>query len=392
MIGSMVLMIGFVGQQVSARNLPPISKSTILVPTLVPTTKPFLKVPKGYAVDLYADNLRQPRMMAVAPNGDIFVVLTRVERKVPSHPHDVIVLSGFDRQGIPQKRSTWTTQLDMPFGIQFGYGHVYVANTGSVVRWKYQSGQTEAVGEPEVVIPEIPNMGYRNHWTRNILFGSDMKSLFLTIGSEQNIAEEGPRRAVIEKYDLNSQGLPIGTPQTYARGMRNPVGLAIQPVTRRLWANVVERDYKGDDLVPDFMTEVKNGGFYGWPYSYIGSHHDSKMPKKPELEKSAIVPDVLFPAHSSPIDVKFAPGGAIVALHGSQNRSKLNGYKVVFIPFNSKGKVSGEAMDFVTGWLPNGSNKEIYGRPAGMALLKDGSILITDDWGGKIWRVRKVAQ
>ena len=136
MIGSMVLMIGFVGQQVSARNLPPISKSTILVPTLVPTTKPFLKVPKGYAVDLYADNLRQPRMMAVAPNGDIFVVLTRVEQKVPSHPHDVIVLSGFDRQGIPQKRSTWTNQLDMPFGIQFGFGHVYVANAGSVVRWK----------------------------------------------------------------------------------------------------------------------------------------------------------------------------------------------------------------------------------------------------------------
>ncbi|MES1147441.1 MAG: sorbosone dehydrogenase family protein, partial [bacterium] len=138
------------------------------------------------------------------------------------------------------------------------------------------------------------------------------------------------------------------------------------------------------------LTSVTSGAFYGWPYSYIGGHHESKMPRKAELEKASVVPDVLFPAHSTPIDVKFAFGGAVVALHGSQNRSRLNGYKVVFVPFNTSGHTAGPPLDLVWGWLPKGSNRQIYGRPAGVAVLHDGSVLVTDDWGGKIWRIKKV--
>lgn len=363
-------------------QLPAGGKSVIRVPKMENAPLNFLKAAAGYKVSLFADNLRHPRMMAVSPNGDVFVVQTRLEVKERKQPNSVVVLSG-------GKKTTWADSLNLPFGIQFGFGHLYVANTGSVVRWPYSQGQTQAMGKPETVISGIPDLGYRNHWTRNILFDSNQTSLFLTIGSEHNLAEEGKRRAVIERFPLNSNGLVNGPAITYASGMRNPIGLAINPASGQLWANVAERDYKGDDLVPDYLTSVKPGGFYGWPYAYIGKHHDPRMPRKPAIESTTIVPDVLFPAHSTPIDVKFIAGGAVIALHGSQNRSKLNGYKVVFIPFDAKGRPTGPARDFVTGWLPKGSNREIYGRPAGLAIQADSSILIADDWGGKIWRVQK---
>jgi glucose/arabinose dehydrogenase len=242
------------------------------------------------------------------------------------------------------------------------------------------------------MLDHIPSNGYRNHWTRNILFGPDYRSLYLTIGSVENLDEEGPRRAVIERYAMGHSGDIVGPPEVYASGMRNPIGLAFQPTSGVLWANVAERDYEGDDLVPDFLTSVRPHGFYGWPYSYIGNHHDFRMPSKPEIERKAIVPDVLFIAHSTPIDVAFVPEGAIVTLHGSQNRSRFSGYKVVLIPFGANGKPTGPPQDLVTGWLPKGSNKEIYGRPAGLAVMKDGSVLIVDDWGGKIWRLRRKVQ
>jgi glucose/arabinose dehydrogenase len=370
-------------------KLPPISKSTILVPTLVPAPPKFLAVPKGYKVDLFAENLRHPRMMAVAPNGDVFVVQTRIEVKTKNHPHEVVVLSEPDANGVPTKRTVWSDKLDMPFGIQFAYGHLYVASTNAIVRWPYQDHQIEAAADPEMILSGIPSNGYRNHWTRNILFSQDRKHLFLTIGSELNLAEEGPRRAVIERYNMDAEGRITGKPMTYATGLRNPIGLATNLNDGRLWANVAERDYKGDNLVPDFLTSIKPGGFYGWPYCYIGQHHDPRMPRKPALEKTAIVPDVLFTAHATPIDVKFLPEGALVALHGSQNRSRLTGYKVVLVPFGKNGKPSGKMRDFVTGWLPAGSNKNIYGRPSGLAVLKDGTILVTDDWAGRIWRIRR---
>ena len=364
-------------------------KSVIRVPKQIPAPARFLRAAKGFRVDLFADHLNQPRKIAVAPNGDIFVVETRLERPIKNQPHAVIVLSGYTKTHGPTMRTVWSTDLYYPFGIQFGFGHLYVANTGSIVRWPYKPGQRVADGKPETILDKIPERGYRNHWTRNVLFDPSRKHIFLTIGSVENLDEEQDRRAVIERYPIDTTGQISGPKELYATGMRNPIGLALQPQTGTLYANVAERDYEGDDLVPDFFTSVKPHGFYGWPYCYIGSHHDKRMVRKPALERTAIVPDVLFLAHSTPIDVVFIPEGAVVTLHGSQNRSVLDGYKAVLIPFGPDHKPSGPPRDFVTGWLPIGSNREIYGRPAGLATLPDGSILIVDDWGGKIWRVRR---
>ena len=375
--------------QVSSPKLSPGGRSVIRVPKMIPVTKPFLKAAPGFSIELFADRLNQPRKLAVAPNGDIFVVETRLERPIKNQPHAVVVLSGYDSNHGPQKRATWSTDLSYPFGIQFAFGHLYVANTGSIIRWPYKIGQTIADGKPEMVLDHIPQKGYRNHWTRNILFTKDFKSLFLSIGSVENLDEEHNRRALIEKYPISADGKIAGPVENYATGMRNPIGLAFEPITGQLWANVAERDYEGDDLVPDFFTSVTPHGFYGWPYAYIGNHHDKRMPRKPALEKTAIVPDILFVAHSTPIDIDFIPEGAVVTLHGSQNRSRLTGYKVVLIPFGKNGKPSGPPQDLVTGWLPKGSNREIYGRPAGLTTLNDGSILIVDDWGGKIWRLKR---
>jgi glucose/arabinose dehydrogenase len=385
----MLSLLCLICLQVPKHVLPRGGKSVIRVPKQIPAPKSFLAAAKGFAVDLFADNLNQPRKLAIAPNGDVFVVQTRLERPIRNMPHGVVVLSGFDKDQRPTVKTTWTTDLVYPFGIQFGFGHLYVANTDSIVRWSYRPGQTTPSEKPEVILDHIPANGYRNHWTRNILFDSQLKSIFLTIGSVGNLDPEDARRAVIERYRLDSSGRIVGGREVYASGMRNPIGLAIQPGTGRLWANVAERDYEGDDLVPDFTTSVRPHGFYGWPYSLLGVRHDPKMPRNPALEKTTIVPDIWHTAHSTPIDIVFIPEGAVVTLHGSQNRSKLCGYKVVLIPFGPNHKPSGPPRDLVTGWLPKWSNREIYGRPAGLAVTRDGSILIVDDWGGKIWRLRR---
>jgi glucose/arabinose dehydrogenase len=385
----MILLLALLSYRWSQGTLPHGGKSVIRVPKLIEAPEHFLSTAKGFSIDLFADKLNQPRKIAIAPDGNVFVVLTRLERPIKNQPHAVVVLSGFDKAHRPTVRSTWTKDLDYPFGIQFGFGHLYIANTDSIIRWTYAPGQTAPSGKPELILDHIPAKGYRNHWTRNILFDSVFHSLFLTIGSVENLDREDSRRAGIERYQLDPTGRIVGPRESYASGMRNPIGLAIQPGTGRLWANVAERDYEGDDLVPDFLTSVRPHGFYGWPYAYIGNHHDPRMPHKPELERTTIVPDVLFLAHSTPIDVAFIPEGAVVTLHGSQNRSVLDGYKVVLIPFGANHKPSGPPQDLVTGWLPKWSNREIYGRPAGLAVMPDGSILIVDDWGGKIWRLRR---
>ncbi len=379
------------------QQLPPPSKSVINLPKLVRTSKSFLSVPAGFKVNLFAGGLRHPRMMAVAPNGDAFVVETRIERNDLPHPNRVTVLWDNDKNGNADGRTLFADKLSYPFGITFGFDHLYVANTDKIVRWPYSSGLRTARTKPEVVLDKIPSNGYRNHWTRNIRISPDKRTFLLTIGSEFNVAEEGPRRAVIESYQLDSGGEIQSGPQLMASGMRNPIGLDFNPITGALWANVAERDYLGDGLVPDYLTQVRVGGFYGWPYYYIGSHHDPRMPEKPDLRKRSLRPDVLFPAHATAIDIKFITSemfssyknDAFVTLHGSQNRSRMVGYKVVRVVFNEQGRPTGEIKDFVTGWLPKGSNKIIYGRPAGLAFLPDGSLLIADDWAGKIWRVSK---
>ncbi|HZP82969.1 MAG TPA: sorbosone dehydrogenase family protein [Chthonomonadaceae bacterium] len=341
-----------------------------------------LKVPAGFQVAEFAAGLDNPRWLAIAPNGDVFCV--------ESGPGRVTVLRDADGDGKAEFRQTFATGLTLPFGIAFWKNYLYVANTNSVVRFPYQVGQTEARGGPEVVVPDIPGRGYRQHWTRDLIFNPAGTKMYLSVGSEHNVAEEEPRRAAILEFNPDGSGERI-----FASGIRNAVGKAFNPVTGQLWTTCNERDGLGDDLVPDYVTSVKEGGFYGWPYYYIGPHHDPRMPAKPELKARVIVPDVLLQSHVAALGMVFYTGkqfpeeyrnDAFVALHGSWNRRERVGYSVIRIRFQN-GKPVGGYEDFLTGWMLGPRDPRVWGRPVGLAVAKDGSLLVVDDGAGKIWRV-----
>jgi glucose/arabinose dehydrogenase len=367
-------------------------KSVIRVPLLAsPLPKDFLHAPLGFTVEMVAEDLQNPRWLTVAPSGDIFVVESHLDVKQQKQPNRVTVI------GKDGTRTVWATDLYLPFGIAFHQGYLYVANTNSVVRWAYTSGQRTPSTPAEVVIRDIPERGMRQHWTRNILFSSKGDRLYLTIGSKENVAVEEPIRGTIVWYPVDGTGKPGGEPTIFASGMRNPVGMALNPSTQSLWAVVNERDYLGDDLVPDFLTEVHEKDFYGWPYYYLGKNRDPRLPARPDLRHKSRMPDVLFTAHSAPLGLVFAPRTALrgaypnhafIALHGSQNRSVMTGYKIIRVPFDDKGNPNGSPTDFVTGWLPSAKSSTVLGRPAGLAIDNSGSLLIADDWGGRIWRIR----
>ncbi len=345
-----------------------------------------LTVPKGFKVNVFAEgDFRYPRWMALAPNGDVFVADSRA--------NSVIVLRDTNKDGKADQRFVFSSKLAQPFGMAFHKDWFYVANTDSVVRFAYKSGQTEASGDPEMVV-ELTAGGYNQHWTRNILFSKDGKQMFVSIGSVTNVdVEADAKRAAISVYDPDGKNHRI-----YAAGLRNPIGLAWNPKTGELWTAVNERDGLGDDLVPDYATSVKEGGFYGWPFSYIGQNEDPRRKgENPELVKKAIVPDVLFTSHVAALGIQFYAGkmfpkeyqgDAFVAFHGSWNRAKLSGYTVVRIPFDAKGKLEGNRYEnFVSGWLPDENSNEVWGRPVGLLVHTDGSLLIADDGGRKIWRI-----
>jgi len=344
-----------------------------------------LFVPKGFKVNLFAEGgFREPRWMALAPNGDVFLA--------DSHGNSVIVLRDKNKDGIAEERFVWSNKLSQPFGMAFYKDWFYVANTDSIVRFKYTPGQTAAEGEPERLV-ELTAGGYNQHWTRNVLFSPDGTKMFVSIGSATNVSVEAdPKRAAISVYDPDGKNHRI-----YASGLRNPIGLAWNPKTGELWAAVNERDGLGDDLVPDYATAVKEGGFYGWPYSYIGQNEDPRRKGgNAALVAKAIVPDVLFTSHVAALGIQFYTGkmfpkeyhgDAFVAFHGSWNRQKMSGYKVVRIRFKD-GKVVGNSYEeFVSGWLPSENSNEVWGRPVGLLVAADGSLLITDDGAKKIWRV-----
>jgi glucose/arabinose dehydrogenase len=287
--------------------------------------------------------------------------------------------------------SSNTAEMLQPFGLAFHDGYLYVGNTNSIARYKYTPGDTKAQG-PAEKLRDLNGGG--NHFTRNIIFSRDGKKMYVAVGSTNNIDETGTgneHRAMIHEYNADGTNFRI-----FASGLRNPVGLALQPGTNILWTAVNERDNLGDDTPPEYATSVKDGGFYGWPYSYIGGHIDTRVPQRePELVKRAIVPDVLIPAHSAPIGIAFYTGsqfpqrfrnGLFVALHGSWNRSTTNGAKVIFVPFQN-GK-PGPIEDFLTGFVvdPNANTK--WGRPTGVTVAPDGSLLVSDDGGNRIWRIR----
>lgn len=345
-----------------------------------------LTVPKGFKVNVFAEGgFQVPRWMALAPNGDVFLA--------DSGANSIIVLRDTNKDGVAEERFVFSDKLSQPFGMAFYKDWFYVANTDSIVRFKYKAGQTAAESEPEKLVELTPG-GYNQHWTRNILFSPDGTKLFVSIGSATNVSvEPDPKRAAISVYDPDGKNHRI-----YASGLRNPIGLSWNPKTGELWTAVNERDGLGDDLVPDYATSVKEGGFYGWPYSYLGQNEDPRRKgENPELVKKAIVPDVLFTSHVAALGIQFYTGkmfpkdyqgDAFVAFHGSWNRQKLSGYKIVRIKFNNGNLAGNRYEDFVSGWLPDENSNEVWGRPVGLLVAADGSLLITDDGGDKIWRVR----
>jgi glucose/arabinose dehydrogenase len=347
--------------------------------------QPTLNVPKGFAVNIFASGkFTKPRMLAVASNGDVFVSDVGAGK--------IIVLRDIDKNGDADERFTFAENLNQPFGLAFHGPYLYVANTNAVVRFAYVEAQTKATGAPEKIL-DLPGNGYHQHWTRNLVFSSDGGTLFVSVGSETNASvESDERRAAISAYDASRWNQHI-----FASGIRNPVGLAINPATQELWTAVNERDGLGDELVPDYVTSVKPNGFYGFPYAYIGKNRDPRHETYPkELVETSLVPDVLLQSHSAPIGLVFYSGAqfpveyrndAFVALHGSWNRKQLTGYKIVRIHFEN-GKPVGGYEDFITGWLPQEKSNEIWGRPAGLTVAQDGSLLICDDAAGTIWRVR----
>jgi glucose/arabinose dehydrogenase len=345
----------------------------------------------GFKVDQIATGLRGPREIRTAPNGDLFIA--------ESEKGQIRVLRGIGSDGRAQTVQVFAKGLSKPFGIAFyppGANplFVYVANTDSVVKFAYQNGDLKARGGPQIVVASLPGGGRLRgggHWTRDIAFSKNGQKMFVSVGSKSNVSDDAAEdhRADVLEFNPDGSGERI-----YAAGIRNPVGIAINPSTGELWASVNERDELGDDLVPDYITRVKEGGFYGWPWYYIGANQDPRHEgKHPELKDKVIVPDVLLQSHSASLEMTFYDGTmfpaeydgyAFAAEHGSWNRSKRTGYKIICVPMQN-GKATGEYMDFVTGFVtPEG---KVWGRPVGVTVASDGALIFTDDGSDSVWRV-----
>ena len=398
-------------------ELPP--PKTSLIPTVhiapakgwpdgvAPTAAP------GLAVTSFADGLDHPRWLHVLPNGDVLVA----ETNGPPRPEDARGIKGWamklvmgwagaatpsadritllrdaDGDGIVESRSVFLAGLHSPFGMALVGGDFYVANTDAVVRFPYEEGQTQITARGVKVV-DLPAGPINHHWTKNLIASRDGSRLYVAIGSNSNVAENGiaaeEGRAAIWEVDPST-----GRHRIFASGLRNPVGLALEPETGVLWTTVNERDELGSDLVPDYMTAVEDGAFYGWPYSYFGAHVDQRVkPQRPDLVARAIVPDYALGAHTACLGLAFAEGnrltpefssGAFVGQHGSWNRRPRSGYKVIFVPFDD-GRPAGDPVDVLTGFLS--AEGDALGRPVGVVFDRQGALLVADDVGNRIWRV-----
>jgi len=338
-------------------------------------------VPPGFKVNVYVSGVRRPRWLTVAPNGDIFLADTTGRGEV------IVLRSGKDTSVAPQ-REVFVDGMNRPFGIAFHEDYVYVGNMNELVRFKYDPKTSKRLGEKEHLL-DLPSGG---HDTRSVAIASDGKHMFVSVGSNSNInTGEAPIRAAVTICDLDGKNA-----RQYATGLRNPVGLAIEPVTGKVWTSVNERDELGDDLPPDYFTSLKDGGFYGWPYSYIGSNVDPRVEQQhPDLVKRAIIPDVLLGAHVAPLQFAFYNskqfpekywGGAFVCEHGSWNRATRSGYQVAFVAFKD-GEASADPVPFLTGFVPDPSQKDVLGRPVGVTVAPDGALLVSDDGAGVVYRV-----
>ncbi|HEY5338171.1 MAG TPA: sorbosone dehydrogenase family protein [Rhizomicrobium sp.] len=365
--------------------------------------------PPGFTVTRFAGDLDHPRWVYVLPNGDVLVAETSsepsplnsvesvVERWLDEKSHatgksanEIVLLRDTNGDGVPDVRTVFLKGLNQPYGMLLLNGSFYVGNTDGVVRYPYKDGETQ-ITEPGKKILDLPT---GHHWTRNIIASEDGEKIYVAVGSDTNIAEKGmsfeKRRADILEINPDGSGEKI-----YASGLRNPNGMDWNLTTHVLWTAVNERDQLGDDLVPDYITGVKPGAFYGWPWSYYGQHVDSRVqPQNPDMVAKAIAPDYALSSHVAPLgftfyDAKEFPaayqGGAFIGEHGSWNRAQMSGYKVVFVLF-ADGKPQGLPQDFLTGFL-NPQTGVAHGRPVGVTVAKDGALLVADDVGNVVWRV-----
>jgi glucose/arabinose dehydrogenase len=366
------------------------------------------RAPFGFAVEILASGLKGPRVLRTAPNGDVFLAESEAGR--------ILVLRGADAPGETPQISVFAEKLDRPYGVAFyppgpEPKFVYVATPGQVYRYPYKSGDLTAAGKAQKIVALPDGEG---HWTRDLAVAADGSALYVSIGSASNAGENLKPLAGLEAFrkthalgaawgaeagraDVLSFKPDGGALKVFATGLRNCSGLGVQPQTSALWCVVNERDELGDNLPPDFATMVGDGKFYGWPWYYIGDHEDPRKPKeRPDLKTQITVPDVLFQPHSAPLAIAFYAAshfpakyrdGAFVAMHGSWNRAKRTGYKVVRLVFDN-GRPTGEYEDFLTGFV--NPDDSVWGRPSGVTVTKGGDLLVSDDLGGVVWRVRYV--
>lgn len=359
-------------------------------PNIVPRPeRAWPQVPPGFRVELYATSLHEPRLIRTAPNGDFFVAESRTG--------DIRVFRGIASDGKPQQTGMFAEGLTRPFGINFyppgpSPKWVYVGDTDEILRFPYETGDLRARG-PAQKIFEVP--ADESHWTRDIQFTPDGKKMFVSVGSASNVDDPDTTPAEKDRADILEANPDGSDTRVYAYGIRNAVGLAIQPNTGQLWCSVNERDGLGDDLVPDYITRVEEGGFYGWPWWYMGGHQDPRHEgKHPELKERVITPDVILQPHNASLEMTFYTGkqfpaeyeGDIFAAeHGSWNRSVRAGYELIRVPLHQTGSASGDYEDFMTGFVVD--NEHVWGRPVGVAVAPDGSLLVTDDGSKSIWRI-----
>ncbi len=367
-------------------HTPSASRAPNVVP--VPAT-PVLNVPEGFRVNVYAEGLTAPRWLALTPEGDVLVAesgsdrIRRLRDTDGNGAADLVTTYGVNRDG-----------LSRPFGMVFVGGDLYVANQNGLRRYD-DAARHNTLPNDGTVLATYPSSG---HWTRSLAVSPDSSQLFIGIGSRSNIDIEDTPRASVQVIGLDGSGL-----RTWADGLRNPVGLAFHPTTGALYTVVNERDRLGDDLVPDYFTRIQEGDFFGWPYTYLAPDNldprrmDGDVSENPTLAAQTQTPDLLFQAHSAPLGLVFYDGtafpehyrgGAFAAFHGSWNRNAATGYKVVFLPFDANGQPTGSYEDFLTGFVLDDQAPTVWGRPTGLLILPDGSMLLTDDGNGRIYRIR----